>query len=65
MSVEGRQAIARLQGQDGAGLGMVAADGQPEEAAVGSAVTSAVVMGILLIIVASAITTILYNQLGI
>jgi phospholipid/cholesterol/gamma-HCH transport system permease protein len=34
-------------------------------AAVGSAVTSAVVMGILLIIVSSAITTILYNQLGI
>jgi len=33
-------------------------------AAVGSAVTSAVVMGILLIIVASAVTTILYNQLG-
>ena len=34
-------------------------------AAVGSAVTSAVVMGILLIIISSAVTTILYNQLGI
>lgn len=34
-------------------------------AAVGSAVTSAVVMGILLVIVASAVTTFLYNQLGI
>jgi phospholipid/cholesterol/gamma-HCH transport system permease protein len=34
-------------------------------AAVGSAVTSAVVMGILLIIISSAVTTFLYNQLGI
>jgi phospholipid/cholesterol/gamma-HCH transport system permease protein len=34
-------------------------------AAVGSAVTSAVVMGILLVIVASAVTTFLYNQLGV
>jgi phospholipid/cholesterol/gamma-HCH transport system permease protein len=34
-------------------------------AAVGSAVTSAVVMGILMIIISSAVTTFLYNQLGI
>jgi len=33
-------------------------------AAVGSAVTSAVVMGILLIIISSAVTTVLYNRLG-
>lgn len=34
-------------------------------AAVGTAVTSAVVMGILLILILSAVTTIVYNQLGI